>query len=156
LEEVCSLPVPAILAEDAVCWLWVPNRHLLNGLGAVVLRAWGFRPVTTLAWIKPRIGLGYYVRNSHENVALGIRGKVLFTDRGICSWFKAPAGEHSQKPGVLHSIAERAYPGPRIELFARKPKKGWEVWGEAVGDNLDWTCSPERWKEIRRQLGYGQ
>jgi N6-adenosine-specific RNA methylase IME4 len=36
---------------------------------------------------------------------------------------------HSAKPDRLYEIAERISPGPRIELFARRRRAGWEAWG---------------------------
>jgi hypothetical protein len=27
---------------------------------------------------------------------------------------------------------ERLYPGPFLELFARKPREGWTVWGDEI------------------------
>jgi N6-adenosine-specific RNA methylase IME4 len=44
----------------------------------------------------------------------------------------APVGEHSEKPDEVYRRIERLYPGPYLELFARKPRKGWTVWGNEV------------------------
>ena len=37
----------------------------------------------------------------------------------------APVGEHSVKPDEVYRRIERLYNGPYLELFARKPRKGW-------------------------------
>lgn len=40
-----------------------------------------------------------------------------------------PRGEHSRKPDVFHDIIEKVSPGPYVELFARRARPGWAVWG---------------------------
>jgi N6-adenosine-specific RNA methylase IME4 len=46
----------------------------------------------------------------------------------------APRREHSRKPDEAYEIIERMYPTlPKIELFARQTRPGWEVWGNQVG-----------------------
>ena len=37
--------------------------------------------------------------------------------------------EHSRKPDELYPVIEACSPGPHIELFARYPQPGWNVWG---------------------------
>jgi len=41
----------------------------------------------------------------------------------------APRGEHSRKPDVFHEVIEKVSPGPYVELFARRARPGWAVWG---------------------------
>jgi N6-adenosine-specific RNA methylase IME4 len=46
------------------------------------------------------------------------------------SVIRAPRGEHSAKPAIVHKMIERMYPTlPRIELFCRTPREGWKAWG---------------------------
>jgi len=41
--------------------------------------------------------------------------------------------EHSRKPDEVHELIERMYPElPKLELFARKARPGWDVWGNEV------------------------
>jgi len=40
---------------------------------------------------------------------------------------------HSEKPEEFRVIIDAIYPnGKRIELFARRPSPGWDVWGNEV------------------------
>jgi N6-adenosine-specific RNA methylase IME4 len=48
-----------------------------------------------------------------------------------------PRGEHSRKPDVFHRIIEKVSPGPYVELFARRPMPGWEVWGNAIAEEAE-------------------
>src|SRR5262249_21408887 len=111
-----------------------------------IFDAWGFRPCTGSVWVKTEgnvdehdIGLGHYFRQEHEHLLLAIRGDVPPPppDRRPPSVFYAPRLRHSEKPDISYRIIERMYPDlPRIELFARKRRKGWKTWGnEAPSDD---------------------
>ena len=41
-------------------------------------------------------------------------------------------GEHSVKPDEARRRIERLFPGPYLELYARKPAPGWTVWGNEI------------------------
>ena len=75
-------------------------------------------------------GIGYWMRSAVEPVLIGSRGKTIRTkERGV---FLARTQGHSIKPDNLHEIAERNFPEPRLELFARRPRDGWTT----IGDEL--------------------
>ncbi len=44
------------------------------------------------------------------------------------------SGEHSQKPEEIQNLIEYMYPGvgPKLEVFARRPRRGWDVLGNEV------------------------
>src|SRR5262245_13825056 len=90
--EICALPVDRLAADDADLWLWVTNGTI--HAGRQVMEAWGFSYRSCLTWIKPRFGLGPYLRNQTEHLMLGIRGRAPIQFRGQGSWFYAPVQEH--------------------------------------------------------------
>ena len=59
-----------------------------------------------------------------------------FDDQSLRSWIEAPRGRHSEKPDVVREMIERASPGPRLELFARKVTPGWYTWGHEIAKSL--------------------
>lgn len=130
VEDICNLRVDRLAAEDAHLWLWVTNAAL--HAGHQVMQAWGFTYRSCLTWIKPRYGLGQYLRNQTEHLLLGTRGKapVLFRAQG--TWLYAPVQEHSHKPEEQYAVIERCSPGPYLELFARGKHPGWDVWGNEI------------------------
>jgi N6-adenosine-specific RNA methylase IME4 len=134
LEAICSLRVDKLAEPDAHLWLWVTNATL--PAGKTVMEAWGFTYRSCLTWIKPYFRLGQYLRNQTEHVLLGTRGKapVLFHSQG--TWFYAPVQEHSHKPEEQYAIIERCSPGPYLELFARRTRPGWDVWGNQVNSDV--------------------
>jgi N6-adenosine-specific RNA methylase IME4/ParB-like chromosome segregation protein Spo0J len=128
LDEIKKLEVP--VADDAVLFLWTTSPKLVEGLD--VLDAWGFQYVTSMVWVKDRIGMGYYARQQHELLLIGKRGSLPVPDPEDrpASVIQAPRGEHSAKPDAVYELIERMYPlRERCELFQRRPRDGWAGWG---------------------------
>jgi N6-adenosine-specific RNA methylase IME4 len=49
-------------------------------------------------------------------------------------WFEWPRGAHSAKPDAFLDMVEQVSPAPRVELFARRDRLGWDTWGnESLG-----------------------
>lgn len=140
--DIAALPVASWAAADAHLYLWVTNNFLVDGLDVVAM--WGFRYVTMVTWMKDRPGLGQYFRGMTEHCLFAVRGRLPYalTDdghrlQGTTGFFEAERGEHSAKPCKMREMIERVSPGPRLELFARAPAEGWDVWGnEATGERL--------------------
>jgi N6-adenosine-specific RNA methylase IME4 len=130
LKDICALQVEELAADNSHLWLWITNSNFFEAIR--VMEAWGFSYRSCLTWIKPRFGLGQYLRNQTEHLLLGVRGKAPIQFKGQGTWFYAPVQEHSHKPEESYSIIERCSPSPRVELFARRPRPGWDVWGNEV------------------------
>lgn len=131
LEAIKALPVPA--ADDCILFLWATNPMLPEALA--VMDAWGFSYRTNFAWVKDRLGTGYWNRNRHELLLLGVRGEIPAPVMGdqYESAIAAKVGEHSVKPFHFREIIEDMFPQlPRTELFAREVFAGWFPWGNEV------------------------
>lgn len=112
-------------------YLWTTNNFLLDGLW--LMEMLGFRYVTMLTWVKPRYGLGYYYRGQTEPVLFGRLGNTMPPAcRSESTLVEAPLGRHSEKPVEFYRKVEAVSPGPRLEMFARAPRDGWDVWGNEV------------------------
>jgi N6-adenosine-specific RNA methylase IME4 len=57
--------------------------------------------------------------------------------RADSRWYQWPRGKHSKKPEAFQDIVETVSPGPYLELFARRPRIGWTVWGDDVVQEQD-------------------
>lgn len=128
---ICALSVPA--ADDCVLFLWATVPMLPEALQ--VLDAWGFTYRSHFVWLKDRAGTGYWNRNQHEVLLVGTRGDVPAPAPGqqYPSVIEAAAREHSTKPPHFAEMIEELFPSlPALELFARAPRLGWEVWGNEV------------------------
>lgn len=130
LWRIKQLPVADLAEEDAHLYLWVINGAIKEGID--VLEAWGFTYRSPLTWIKPRLGLGHYLRNQTEHLLLGTRGNAPVKFRGQGTWMYAPLQEHSHKPEEQYAVIERLSDGPFLELFARRRQPGWFAWGNEV------------------------
>ena len=133
--QVKGMPVSALAAPDAHCWLWVTNATLRAGFE--VLEAWGFTPRSPLTWIKPRLGLGNYLRNATEHLILGTRGNAPVRFRAQPTWMFAPLQDHSHKPEEQYAVIERISDGPFLELFARRRQPGWLAWGDQIDSDIE-------------------
>ena len=47
---------------------------------------------------------------------------------------------HSAKPGEFYDLVETVSPGPRLELFARRARPGWDAWGDQAPDPVHLTA----------------
>jgi N6-adenosine-specific RNA methylase IME4 len=127
LSEIAALAVEEQAEKDAVLWLWTTNAHLEHSFA--IVRAWGFDPKTILTWAKDRMGLGDWLRGQTEHCIVGGRGRPLLTLTNETTLLRAPRTEYSRKPDAFYELVERLSPGPWLELFARRRRFGWHVWG---------------------------
>jgi N6-adenosine-specific RNA methylase IME4 len=133
LERIKQLPVADLAEENAHLYLWVTNGAIRDGVD--VVEAWGFTCRSILTWIKPRYGLGQYLRQQTEHLLLATRGRAPVKFHGQGTWMYAPLQEHSHKPEEQYAVIERLSDGPYLELFARRRQPGWFCWGnELVAD----------------------
>ena len=135
-KDIIALPVGELAEDNCHLYLWVTNNFLQDGLD--VMKAWGFRYVTTITWYKDgNAGLGQYFRGKTEHCLFGIKGKPPYKivnekrQQGLTG-FIAKRGEHSVKPQQMREMIERVSYEPRIELFARERFEGWDAWGNEV------------------------
>lgn len=140
LAEICTYRLPPI-ADDAWLFLWRVGAQQREAMS--VAAAWGFGPdpVSEFVWVKmtkdgsrPRIGMGRTVRNSHEVCLVFRRGRPERLSASVGSVVLAPRGRHSEKPEEVASRIEQLAPGPRVELFARRKRRGWTCLGLEVDD----------------------
>jgi len=141
MRELAELPVAKIAAPNAHLYLWVTVPRLFgerddrDGFGPFqILHAWGFRYVTMLTWHKTGApGMGSYFRIDTEHCLFGVRGHApIPPGRRLRNVIVASRGQHSEKPAALLEMAEQVSPGPRVELFARQSRPGWDAWGNQI------------------------
>ncbi|MBR0871168.1 hypothetical protein JQ633_12420 [Bradyrhizobium tropiciagri] len=140
----------SIAADDCVHLMWVPA--CFSAIGHKVMELQGFTYVSQFAWIKPSIGTGFWVRDKHELLFIGVKGKIPAPAMGdqFDSAIPAPKGEHSEKPDFQYEIAEHYFPSlPKVELNARRHREGWIPWGneapEPAQGGLAFTDSEEEY-----------
>lgn len=138
LERIKAMPVADLAAEDAHLYLWVTNSNIDEGLE--VVKAWGFRYITMFHWIKPKMGVGNYLRNASETCIFAVRGKLPPKCRTQINWLISYPTVHSEKPREFISVVERVSPGPYLELFCRRrpaSNEKWYCWGNETEGGAD-------------------
>lgn len=126
--DIEALPVSSLAESDCHLWLWGTNGRMEFAYQA--LRAWGFSPLTIVTWCKPGPGVGYYLLNNTEHCILASRGKPLVpVTKPLSTWYVWPRQPHSQKPDAFYDLVEQVSTGPFVELFARRHRFFWDVWG---------------------------
>ena len=153
--EICALRPRT--AKQAHFYIWCLTAHV--DWGYDVARAWGAEPVTLLTWRKPGLGAGRFRCNTeHVLVArkgpragnpFGHGGRTAQATAGTL--FEWPRGAHSEKPAEFFALVERLSPAPRIEMFARALRPGWNVWGREADGNVAAPKSPSR-EVLRSQM----
>jgi N6-adenosine-specific RNA methylase IME4 len=127
VDEISKLNIPALADQDCILWLWTTNSHMGDALDLV--RHWVFRQKTILTWVKDRMGVGEWLRGQTEHCILAVRGRPVKTLTNQTTVLHAPRGRHSEKPEEFYRLVESLCPGSKLELFARKQRKGWVTHG---------------------------
>ena len=154
--NIWKLPVADLAADNCSLFLWGtwPKVPLVTQ----TMEAWGFDHVTGLPWIKvnkdgvtPSYRTGHWVAGCSEYVLIGRRGYVsppppprflgLLSDTLLAG---PHIREHSRKPDSVHDIAEMLE-GPYLEMFAKRPRDGWDIWGHEAPDGIEmpWEVEDE-------------
>lgn len=140
-----DIPSPMRFDPDIVyCWATCPRLDV----AIEALRLWGlhYRGVA-FVWVKTtksgKVLSGIGVRPTHvkpttEMVLVGSRQKtgrpVPLVKENIGQAVFAPRGVHSEKPQEVYNRIQELHGAGHtyIDMFARKPREGWIVWGDEI------------------------
>ncbi|GAI86066.1 unnamed protein product, partial [marine sediment metagenome] len=128
IEEIKDFPIDNFAEEQTHIYLWTINKYLR--LAFDVLDAWRFKFHATLVWKKPTGVTPFSFQFVNEFVLFAYRGKFRIKKKGIATTFEAKVRAHSRKPDVLYKIAEKCSFTPRIDIFSREKREGWDQWGD--------------------------
>lgn len=129
IDEIAKMPINKIADKNCHLYLWVTNRSLPKAFR--LIEEWGFRYITCLTWVKPYFGMGNYFRGDTEQVLFAVKGSQPLKRKDVGTHFNAPRGNgHSAKPDEFYQLVESCSYAPYIDIFGRKDRKGWSVWGE--------------------------
>ena len=153
IEDIMALPIKEISAKDCILFIWV-TMPKLNEVFKVI-NAWGFEYKTCgFVWVKRNkvfsdernknrngiddfMGQGRWVRQNAELCLIATKGKPKRISAKVRQIIYQPIQEHSKKPNeVRERIVELIGDLPRIELFARQKREGWDVWGNEVESSV--------------------
>ncbi len=139
IKEIKKLNLGQLAADNCVLFMWWVASQPQEAIDLV--EAWGFKikTMTGFNWVKltkkdkKHFGMGFWTRAGSECCLIAVKGKMKPINRSIRSVVEAKVETHSKKPDIFaDKIVELCGELPRIELFARDKKKGWDAWGNEV------------------------
>tara|TARA_R110000868_G_scaffold1684_1_gene13560 strand:- start:1717 stop:2871 length:1155 start_codon:yes stop_codon:yes gene_type:complete len=131
LDEIKDFKLPA--HEECHLWLWTTQKYLRPSFD--LLDAWDFTYLATFVWHKnggfQPVGLPQF---NCEFVLLARKGGQPFVEtKQFFTCFDAKRREHSRKPDEFYDVVKRVCPEPRIDIFSREDRDGYDVWGLESG-----------------------
>jgi N6-adenosine-specific RNA methylase IME4 len=150
MDDLCRLPIANIAADDCLLAMWWVPPMPAEALR--VVDAWGFKLKTMcgFAWIKEtrnqqtdlfgryHFGMGHWTRGNTEHCLLATKGKPKRVNASVSQLVIAPLRRHSQKPDeVAMRLVDLMGDVPRVELFARGERPGWDVWGNEAVNSIE-------------------
>lgn len=131
LDELKRIPVREISKDDCLLFMWTSNPHLAQAVE--LAKAWDFEYRTVaFVWDKMNHNPGKYTLSNCELCLVFKHGRIPQPRgaRNVQQLVRVPRGEHSEKPIEVARAIEKMWPTQgRIELFARRKMKRWDVWG---------------------------
>ena len=130
LEQIGDLPIPDLAYDGCHVYLWTTLKFLPNALE--IFGVWGVKYQCPLIWHK-KGGITPFSWQYNAEIALfGRIGSLDLLQNGIKLCFTGKRNRHSEKPDEFYDIVRRASPEPRLNMYARKERKGFEAWGSEV------------------------
>ncbi len=131
--ELTQFDVAALAADDCHLFCWTTHKFL--PMAFKLLGVWGFRYVCSMVWHKAG---GFQPFNlpqyNCEFVLYARRGSPEFIDtKAFPCCFKAPRREHSRKPDLFYDMIRRVTDSPRIDVFSREARDGFDQFGNETG-----------------------
>lgn len=125
-----------VRGENSILFLWTIDKYLFEA--QQIAEELGYKLHARMIWNKVTgIPAAFTVRYGHEYLLYMYRGKltpVATEERGkIHTVFTEQVKRHSQKPEISYEIINRLYPDlKKLELYARRERDGFDVWGNEV------------------------
>jgi len=131
LDEIKAFPLRQLAFEDGChVYLWTTQKFLPFAFS--VFDAWGVRYECLLTWVKNVGFTPYSWMYSTEHCLFGRIGSQPLLKMGKRLDFSAKVREHSRKPDEFYSLVAEVSPEPRIDVFSREKREGFEQWGNEL------------------------
>lgn len=138
IKEIMDLPIKSIANINCEVYLWTTQKYLPYSFD--ILKIWGLKYCQILTWCKKPMGTGQggvYCPTT-EFLILARKGKMPKINRIDTTWWQIKRQmKHSKKPEFFQDIIEKVSNEPRLEMFARRKRSGWDVWGNEVDSDID-------------------
>lgn len=139
LEDIKNLPINNLADKNCVLFMWTTIPLLKDSFS--VLDSWGFE-YKSIAFVRIKLnkksdtlfwGMGHWTRSNAELCILATKGHPKRKSAKVHQVIMSHIQQHSKKPDEARErIIELIGDLPRIELFAREKKDGWDSWGNEI------------------------
>ena len=145
-DDLMALDVPSLLKPTSVVFCWATGPRL--DFAMQLMAHWNLHyRCMAFVWVKTtKAGVPYGARGIRPTIVKPTTEFVLACspmrkgrpmqpyDLTVPQVLMASPMEHSRKPEDIHERIDRLYPdATKLEMFARRPYKNWDVWGNEVG-----------------------
>ena len=141
VKEMGLLPVKELAGDNCLLIMWWVGSQPYEALK--LMEDWGFRiaNMNGFVWNKltvkmlPFFGMGFYTRAGSESALIGVKGAAtpLIDNHGVRAVRSAVVGKHSAKPHAFYDDIDKLCGNvPKVELFARNTREGWDSWGNEL------------------------
>jgi N6-adenosine-specific RNA methylase IME4 len=140
MDALKEMDIKNIATSNSHLYLWFTNAFAVQAHD--LARAWGFVPKTIVTWGKvkpngkPSMKTGYYFRGATEHFLFCVRGSLKLHGDPIPTLFLSKRLRHSVKPEWFYQLVEDQPYQHKIELFSRRHRFGWDVWGNQVESSI--------------------
>ena len=144
-EELIALPIKNLAEKNCTLFCWATSPKLPEAFR--VIDAWGFTYKSMLTWDKVTHTIATYHNGNAEYLIIAGRGQCKpnrYTptrcQHGLPSAiYSEKRTKHSVKPEwFVTDYIDKFWPnGNRIELFARRARPGWDVWGNEAPNSVE-------------------
>lgn len=127
VEEAYRIPMQELLEPDAHVYFWTTHRFLPVSFD--ILKSWGLKYNCCLTWVKQSGMVPFGFQFNSEFVLFAKNGSLPHQNMGERVVFYENSRQHSRKPECFFELVKRCSPPPRLEMFARQPREGFDCWG---------------------------
>lgn len=128
IEEIREFPLNKFVSPDGChVYMWTTQKFLQYSFD--VFEAWGVKYQCLMTWVKNVGFTPFSWMYSTEHILYGTIGNLPLLRKGIRLDFNAKVREHSRKPDEFYDIVKRVSSDPRIDIFSREKRDGFEQYG---------------------------
>lgn len=143
ISDLKNMDIQSICDKDCILFMWWVSSQPQEALDLV--KSWGFKikNMNGFVWVKRTklwklfFGMGFWTRAGSESCLIAVKGKIKPVNKSVRAVVEAINEKHSKKPDLFaDKIVELMGDLPRLEIFARDKKKGWDIFGNEINSDI--------------------
>ena len=131
MDEIEKFPIDDFAdKKDCKLFLWTTHKFLPNCFK--ILDLWGFKYSCCFTWDKQNGMCFQGIHKRTEFVLFAYRGSIPMFKKGkaLPTFFAEYSKVHSRKPDIFFNMIKEGMPEPRISIFEREKRDGFDIWGD--------------------------